>query len=430
MTFWLKMALASAASRKWILAISLISIGISSAVILSVAQIRADVRNSFASAINGVDLIVGSRDSPTELLMYTVFGLGQASRSMPFSTAQTIAELPGVAWVIPIQLGDFYNDSPVMGTESSFFKRVQVANQALTFASGREFTQENDVVIGSDVAKNSRLAIGEKIILSHGTNGPLAEKHTDSPFQVVGILKATGTPIDRKVIVSLEGFERMHIGWELGLSPKTLQAQLGMPATSPDPSETPKKVEKPSRVTALFVGLTSPARVFGIKRTVERMNGSSLMAVMPGVTLAKLWKMLAIGESALLFVGWLTAVSAMLSATAITMLSLQSRRRELAIWRSLGARPGALLSLVLAESVGIMLAGIVLGYALLQLLIFAGSSDLRALTGVGSHHSLPTKETWAMLMGLIVTAFAAGFIPAIQAYRWSLQDSLNPKTSG
>ena len=430
MTFWLKMALASAASRKWILAISLISIGISSAVILSVAQIRADVRNSFASAINGVDLIVGSRDSPTELLMYTVFGLGQASRSMPFSTAQTIAELPGVAWVIPIQLGDFYNDSPVMGTESSFFKRVQVANQALTFASGREFTEDNDVVIGSDVAKNSRLAIGEKIILSHGTNGPLAEKHTDSPFQVVGILKATGTPIDRKVIVSLEGFERMHIGWELGLSPKTLQAQLGMPATSPDPSETPKKVEKPSRVTALFVGLASPARVFGIKRTVERMNGSSLMAVMPGVTLAKLWKMLAIGESALLFVGWLTAVSAMLSATAITMLSLQSRRRELAIWRSLGARPGALLSLVLAESVGIMLAGIVLGYALLQLLIFAGSSDLRALTGVGLHHSLPTEETWAMLMGLIVTAFAAGFIPAIQAYRWSLQDSLNPKTSG
>ena len=430
MTFWLKMALASAASRKWILAISLISIGISSAVILSVAQIRADVRNSFASAINGVDLIVGSRDSPTELLMYTVFGLGQASRSMPFSTAQTIAELPGVAWVIPIQLGDFYNDSPVMGTESSFFKRVQVANQALTFASGREFTQENDVVIGSDVAENSRLAIGEKIILSHGTNGPLAEKHTDSPFQVVGILKATGTPIDRKVIVSLEGFERMHIGWELGLSPKTLQAQLGVPATSPDPSETPKKMEKPSRVTALFVGLTSPARVFGIKRTVERMNGSSLMAVMPGVTLAKLWKMLAIGESALLFVGWLTAVSAMLSATATTMLSLQSRRRELAIWRSLGARPGALLSLVLAESVGIMLAGIVLGYALLQLLIFAGSSDLRALTGVGLHHSLPTEETWAMLMGLIVTAFAAGFIPAIQAYRWSLQDSLNPKTSG
>ena len=430
MTFWLKMALASAASRKWILAISLISIGISSAVILSVAQIRADVRNSFASAINGVDLIVGSRDSPTELLMYTVFGLGQASRSMPFSTAQTIAELPGVAWVIPIQLGDFYNDSPVMGTESSFFKRVQVANQALTFSSGREFNQENEVVIGSDVAKNSRLAIGEKIILSHGTNGPLAEKHTDSPFQIVGILKATGTPIDQKVIVSLEGFERMHIGWELGLSPKTLQAQLGVPATSPDPSETPKEVEKPSRVTALFVGLTSPARVFGIKRTVERMNGSSLMAVMPGVTLAKLWKMLAIGESALLFVGWLTAVSAMLSATAITMLSLQSRRRELAIWRSLGARPGALLSLVLAESVGIMLAGIALGYALLQLLIFAGSSDLRALTGVGLHHSLPTKETWAMLMGLIVTVFAAGFIPAIQAYRWSLQDSLNPKTSG
>ena len=132
MTFWLKMALASAASRKWILAISLISIGISSAVILSVAQIRADVRNSFASAINGVDLIVGSRDSPTELLMYTVFGLGQASRSMPFSTAQTIAELPGVAWVIPIQLGDFYNDSPVMGTESSFFKLVQVATLAAT----------------------------------------------------------------------------------------------------------------------------------------------------------------------------------------------------------------------------------------------------------------------------------------------------------
>ena len=154
------------------------------------------------------------------------------------------------------------------------------------------------------------------------------------------------------------------------------------------------------------------------------------MAVLPGVTLAKLWRTLSIGESVLLFVGWLTAISALLSAAAITMLSLQNRRRELAIWRSLGARPSSLLYLVLAESIGVMLAGVVLGYTLMQLLIFIGSAELRSLTGVSLHHTLPNRETWLMLSGLMATSLLAGLIPATQAYRWSLQDSLNPKTSG
>jgi putative ABC transport system permease protein len=430
MSFWLKMAAASAASRKWILVISLLSIAVSTSVIFAVSQIRAEVRNSFANAISGVDLIVGSRDSPTELLMYTVFGLGQASRNMPFGVAGDIAALRGVSWVVPIQLGDYYNDSPVMGTEALFFEKVRAADQALAFARGRAFAQAHEVVIGSDVAKKNSLALGERIVLSHGSNGPLAEKHTDSPFNVVGILKATGTPIDRKVIVSLEGFERMHIGWELGISPKVLQAQGALPGPGTPRPDTPQHIGRPSSVTALMVGLDSPAQVFGVKRTIERMSSSSLMAVMPGVTLAKLWKTLAIGETVLLFVGWLTAISALLSAAAVTMLSLQSRRRELAIWRSLGARPSALLSLVLSESVGVMLAGVVLGYTLMQLLIFVGAAELRSMTGVSLHHSLPNRETWLMLSGLLAAGLLAGLIPAIQAYRWSLQDSLSPKTSG
>lgn len=430
MRFWLRMAAASAASRKSILTVALLSIAISSSVIFSVSQIRAEARNSFANAISGVDLIVGSRDSPTELLMYTVFGLGQASRNMPFGIADEIAALRGVSWVVPIQLGDFYNDSPVMGTEPLFFQKVRAAEQALDFARGRAFTQADEVVIGSDVAKKNGLELGEKIVLSHGSNASLAERHTESPFTVIGVLKSTGTPIDRKVIVSLEGFERMHIGWELGISPKVLRAQ-GVLRTSPNAqSDSLAQVEKPSSVTALMVGLESPPLVFGAKRTIERMSGSSLMAVMPGITLAKLWKTIAIGETVLMFVGWLTAISALLSTAAITMLSLQSRRRELAIWRSLGARPSALLSLVLAESVGVMLAGVLLGYALMQLLIFVSSVELQSLTGVRLHHTLPNRETWLMLCGLMATGLLAGLIPATQAYRWSLQDSLNPKTSG
>lgn len=430
MRFWLKMAAASAASRKSILTVALLSIAISSSVIFSVSQIRAEARNSFANAISGVDLIVGSRDSPTELLMYTVFGLGQASRNMPFGIADEIAALRGVSWVVPIQLGDYYNDSPVMGTEPLFFQKVRAADQALAFARGRAFTQADEVVIGSDVAKKNGLELGEKIVLSHGSNASLAERHTESPFTVIGILKSTGTPIDRKVIVSLEGFERMHIGWELGISPRVLGAQ-GILRMSPNAqSDSLVQVEKPSSVTALMVGLESPPLVFGAKRTIERMSGSSLMAVMPGITLAKLWKTIAIGETVLMFVGWLTAISALLSTAAITMLSLQSRRRELAIWRSLGARPSAILSLVLAESVGVMLAGVLLGYALMQLLIFVSSVELQSLTGVRLHHTLPNRETWLMLCGLMATGLLAGLIPATQAYRLSLQDSLNPKTSG
>jgi putative ABC transport system permease protein len=415
---WVTLAWQSAWARRGPLAFLVLAIAVSVAMVLSVIQLRQDARDSFSNAISGVDLIVGARASPTELMLYSVFHLGRPVRNMSYTHFQGITELPSVAWAVPVQLGDSFRGFPVVGTTEMFFAKVG-GKGGLAFATGNAFVQMFDVVLGADVAKASGLGVGQSIVLTHGRSDGLASDHADTPFQVSGILKRTGTPVDRSVFISLAGFEAMHVGWEFGSKPRE-----SIPVDQIDPRRL-----TPSQITAVLVGLDSRIQVFSARRAIESLGGGVLMAILPGVTLDELWQVMAIAETTLTVMVWLVLASTLMGLAATMLISMAARRREFAVLRALGAGPMRITGLILLESFLICLVGILAGWLTMQAGIAIAGQTITEFFGVQVQLRGLDLQGWLGLAAMLLMVLAVSLIPAWRAFRFALHDGLYPPTT-
>ena len=226
---WWRLAAASAWSRRWPMTLVVAGLALACALVWSMAQLRQDARDSFSSAISGVDLIVGAQGGESDLLLYTVFHRGRASKNIATESLAAVRALPQVAWAVPIQMGDTYAGHPVVATERAWFERVRVAGQPMRMASGRAFENDREVVLGAWVAEQQGLRLGARVALTHGEHrGALAQVHDDHLFEVVGVLAPTGTPVDNTLVVSTGGFQALHESPALGARVQRLvRAQAG-----------------------------------------------------------------------------------------------------------------------------------------------------------------------------------------------------------
>ena len=428
MSLWWSLAWRSAWSRRHALAMVALSVSVSVLILLGVQQLRHDARQSFTQALSGVDLIVGPRGSASELMLYSVFQVGRPSRNMAHEAYVALRALPQVRWAVPVQLGDTYRGFPVLGTTPELFEVFQTQGARLQWAQGRPFADPQadagavvEAVLGAQVAARHGLSVGDRLVLTHGRSDGLAPDHADQPFTVVGVLQATGAPIDRNVIISLQGFEALHQGMGAPGLP-----WLGGVGAVPTVAERAALV--PRELTAVWVGLHARTEVFSARRGIERLPQDSLMAVLPGVALDELWQVVKLAENALLAIGVLVAVSGMLSVAAVLMVGLSARRKELAVLRALGATPLALLGLVWLEALGVCLMGMLGGLLLHGLGLWALQDLLRTELGIAVQWGWPTAEVAWSLAGLVLAAWLAASVPALRAYRLSLVDGLHPPT--
>jgi putative ABC transport system permease protein len=417
MNLWLELAMKSGWARRGPLALVIAAISVAVFLVLAVSQLRQDARASFSNAISGVDLVVGARASPTELMLYSVFHLGRPVRNMSFDQLDAIAKLDAVAWAVPVQLGDSYRGHPVVGTTPMLFAKTG-GPDGLQFLEGKAFSHVFDAVLGFDIAKRLGHKVGDSIVLTHGKGDGLAQDHSDRPFVVTGILEKTGTPSDNSVFISLAGFEAIHIGWEFGSKPRTPEA-LDLNRLDP-------LALQPSQITAVFVGLESRLQVFSARRAIESLGGGRLMAILPGVTLDELWQVMGTVENTLSLMAWLVALSALLGVASTLLIAVGARRKELAIFRALGARPAQLSLFVVFESLLICMIGVVFGWMALQAGVFSFGDLVRNQFGVIMTPRLPDLQGWIAIASLLGMSIVASVIPAWRAFRLSLHDGLHP----
>ena len=198
----LRLAWQSLINRKLTAGLTLISIALSVTLLVGVERLRVESKESFAQTISGTDLIVGARSSGIQLLLYSVFRIGNATNNITWESYQDIASLSYVAWSIPISLGDSHRGYRVMGTNSDYFRYFRYArDRGLVLDQGEVFEDLYDAVLGAEVAKGLGYQTGDAIVIAHGANDVSFTRHSDKPFKVVGILEPTGTPVDRTVQV-------------------------------------------------------------------------------------------------------------------------------------------------------------------------------------------------------------------------------------
>jgi putative ABC transport system permease protein len=215
----LRLALASLKSRKLTTALTVASIALSVTLLVGIETVRAGVRDSFAGTIRGVDLIVGARGGTLQVLLSTVFGIGNASGSVQLRTMERWQQHPAVKWVVPYSLGDSHRGFRVVGTSTEFYERYRFRKDGrLSFSAGRVAQADSEVVVGWDVAERLKYTVGTPVVVTHGLRDIGTSNHEAHPFRVVGVLNRTFTPIDRSVYVTLEGIEAMHGEGEYGAS--------------------------------------------------------------------------------------------------------------------------------------------------------------------------------------------------------------------
>jgi putative ABC transport system permease protein len=412
----LRLASRSLMARALTVGMTMLAIALSVALFLAVEKIRTGARASFADTISGTDLIVGARSGSVQLLLYSVFRIGNATNNVTWQSYQDIAARPEVDWIVPISLGDSHRQFRVMGTTAEFFARYKFrGGRALAFSDGHGLNDLYDAVIGADVATAMGYAVGDPIIVSHGLAS--FTEHDDQPFRVAGIVAKTGTPVDRTVIVSLEAIEAIHVDWRSG-------GKTGRTT----PVEAIRQMDlTPTAITAALVGVESRLQIFGLQRWINEYPEEPLLAVLPGVALQELWQIVGVAETALTAVSAMVVVTALLGMVAMIFSSLNERRREMAIWRAMGARPVTIVGLLVLEAMLMAAAGAVIGV----LILYAGLLGLQPWVDAAFGIWLPigppsAREIW-VLAGVIAAAMFASLFPALRAYRLSLADGMMVK---
>jgi putative ABC transport system permease protein len=417
--YLLRLALASLGNRRFTALLTVFAIALSVCLLLAVERVRTEARASFANTISGTDLIVGARSGSVNLLLYSVFRIGNATNNIRWDSFERFAEHRQVKWAIPISLGDSHRGYRVMGTSPAYFEHYRYArSQPLQIVQGRAFAEDPfEVVLGAEVAKALNYRLGEELVLAHGVATISLVKHDDKPFSVVGILERTGTPVDRTLHISLAGMEALHVDWQNGMPARGAAAVSAEQARSLD--------LQPKAITAFLLGLNSKIATFSLQRELNEFRGEPLLAILPGVALQELWSLMGTAEKALFVVSLFVVLTGLIGMLTAILTSLNERRREMAILRSVGARPWHIASLLILEAFALALAGVLLGLLLLYLGIAGAQSHVQANYGLYLPLDLPTAYEWTLLGAILSAALLMGCVPAWRAYRQSLADGLS-----
>jgi len=402
-------------NRKLTAALTVVSIALAVVLLLGVERIRSEARESFASTVSGTDLIVGTRASPVQLLLFSVFHIGNATRNIRWDTYVAIASRPEVASSIPISLGDSHRSFRVLGTSLDYFEHFRYArDHRLELASGKRLEGPHDAVLGAEIARALRYKVGESIVIAHGTGEVSFSLHEDQPFRAVGVLAPTGTPVDRTVHVSLEGLDAIHAGHDEADPSAAAQGSV----------QPPGGALARRTISAFLVGLKSRSAALAMQRFVNEYAPEPLTAVLPGPTLQEVWELVGAAEKTLLAVSGLVVIVGLVGMLVALLTSLSERRREMAVLRSLGARPSHVFGLILGEAALLTLAGIALGLAVLYPGLLAGRAWLESRFGLHIGAGWPSIHELGLIISVTVAGVLIGLVPAYRIYGYSLADGM------
>jgi putative ABC transport system permease protein len=451
MTLLLSLAWRSLRNRPVTSVLTVAAVALSITLLLGVEQARRGMRESFTGTIKGTDLVVGARGGTLQLLLGAVFGIGSPTGSVPYAVYEQWARHPAVRWTVPLAIGDSPRGYRVIGTTAGLFEHWRYRSAGrLTLARGALIASDSDVVIGSDVAEQLRYDVGTTVTVGHGLNAVAGlGDHDMHPFVVVGVLARTFTPLDRALFVTLDGIEAMHSD-ESGAMPGTGGAPVmpgaepppPMPGATPPPAmpgaippeaaataAAPQMVfqDAPRVLSAFLVGTKTRFETLQLQREINQYKAEPLTAVIPGVTLAELWRTLGTVEGGLRLVGALTIVVGLIGMLVALYSSLEARRREMAVLRAVGARPAMIVALLVLESGLLTLLGCALGIGLVMGGFALAQGLIEANTGVHIAVQAPGALEWAYIGVVLAAGVLVGMVPAWRAYRSSLSDGLSPR---
>ena len=397
----LRLSLASLKFRALASFFNVLVLALGMATIITLLHVSQQMEERFTNDLQGIDLVVGAKGSPIQLILSSVFHLDIPNGNIPLDEAEKLEQNKLIKTAIPIALGDNYNGFRIVGTTSEY-----AAHYHAHIAQGRGYSAPMEAVVGSEVAAKNSLHLNDKIVGAHGLSNS-DDPHTDFPYIVVGILSYTATVIDRLVLTPVESV------WHVHEHPD-----------SDDAEEMAHKQEHPEKeITSLLISYNTPMAAVTLPRLVNKT--SSMQAASPAFETARLMKMLGIGSDAIQLFGGILMTIAAIGFFVTLWSAVHDRRYDIALMRAIGATRTKVLTLVLSEGIILGALGTILGIVLGHIFAYAAQCWIEkthhmTLNAVGFH----PYEAYAVVIALAISVFAA-IIPAIMAYRVNVAQILS-----
>jgi putative ABC transport system permease protein len=376
------------------------SLALASGLLLSVWMVKAQAQKSFLQTTTAFDAVLGARGSKLQLVLNAIFHLEASPGNLSWKDYELIRRHPAVQTAIPIAVGDNLRGYRIVGTLPAMFTAVEYApgRHYDVAPGGRTFDPaRKEAVVGSFAARRLHLAVGDTFHPFHGLTFNPAEQHTDL-YTVVGILAPTNTPLDRVVLIPIEGVQTM---------------------SGHDPAAA-------SDISAVLIKLRSPTVGFMLDQMINRQGNRLTFAYPVGSILADLFSKISWFDQVLALVAYLVALVAAASVLASIYNSMNARKRDIAILRGLGAHRRVVFGAIVAESATIGLLGALAGFAVYLVLLAGVAEIIRAQTGVVLSLREYHPVLWIGPLGLIALCALGGVIPALKAYRLPVAENLAP----
>lgn len=401
---------------------TVLTVAVAVALMLVLLSMRDAGRKAFSRGPGNMHILVSADASPLVSVLNSVFYAKAPQRAIPFARFKEIAADPRIDFAVPIQQGDSYRGFPTLATTPEFFTRFRPEfDRPWEFASGGAFSNDSDVIVGSEAARVTGLRVGDKLVVTHGQGAHgHGHEHDEHPYKVVGILKPTGSPHDRAVFITLNSTWLIH-------ADEKRHDKSGDKAEEPT-LENLTNDEK--LITGVYIGVRgregSGAPPLAGAVFADLRRDPSLTVALPSREIDSLFTI--VGNIDRIIIG--IALVVLLSSGITIMLalynSMDQRRRQIAILRVLGASGGRIFGLVLTESAVIGLLGAALGVvlALVGGAIVAGV--LRERLGLVIEAGV--EPVWGLIVfaGATMLACIAGIIPAVGAYQTPVVHNLRP----
>ncbi len=418
-----------------VLSLTLFALGVGLIALMMTLNIQ--ITQKFENNLAGIDLIIGAKGSPLQLVLNGLYHLDAPTGNIPLREVQAFMnpKHPLIKKAVPLSLGDTYSGFRIVGTTADFPELYKAE-----LASGNWWKLPMEVTLGSSVAAVSKLKPGDTFISSHGLTSDDFNKHDHAPFKVIGILKETGTVCDQLVLTSAESIWEVH---EHQAQPKNKdtthtakeKTENGLAEHSHtekgdhDESDHDHDAEVDSsalaarEITTLLIQFKARnVMTLNMQRNINQ--NTQLQAATPAIEINRLFSLMGIGFDAIRALAWVIAFVSGLSIFISLYNSLKERKAELALMRVMGASPVSLFSLIILEGLAIAFFGYILGVLACHLVMFFSSDYLFQLYKYRFDAWDFIREEGFLLAGALSIGLAAAVIPAIQAYRTEIAKTL------
>lgn len=408
----LGLAFAYLRDRSLTTALNVLLLGLAVATLVILLLFSSQLGSRFDKDAQGIDLVVGAKGSPLQLILSSIYQIDTPTGNIPLSSVELLRKQPTVAKVIPLALGDNFRGFRIVGTEQSFLDL-----RGATIAQGRMFSDHAEAVIGSDVSKKLGMKVGQKFVGNHGLgDGDGDASHDQHPFIAVGIMTPTGTVADRLILVSVESVWDVH-----GIEHDEHEEGHHEESHHEVEGHADENVLKPE-VTALLVKYKSTYGALTVPMMVNRQT--EMQAAVPAVETARLLSLLGVGIDGARLFAWLLAFTGGLSIFVALLNAASAREGDLALLRVMGAKRSAVFGTILIEGLLTAAAGTALGLLLGHGALAVAVNSFAQLGDIGIDPFAFHPGELVIVAAVLGIGLLAALIPAWRVFRSDLAATL------